>query len=187
MTTAMQSHPDQPVLTLPAGRFFAGSTTPLIVVPAALDSGRVLAEVARATAEAPLNRPQRALVVATVNSVEGPRYYGMDRRRARLYLASANAGASLMVPPAYELDDFTLAIAWAVTNIDDALLDDDSALATASMQFSGLRGAVRSSIANDGAADLSAVSQACRHPHTETGNQLVGQVKESTKAGAVPS
>ncbi|MFE9328120.1 hypothetical protein ACIHDR_42950 [Nocardia sp. NPDC052278] len=99
------------------------------------------------------------MVIATVDTNAGTAFYGLDRRRVRTWLAASNGGAPLLVPPAYRIDDFTLAIYWAVTNLDDALLDDDAELAAAALRSATLASQPRSLAGSDLAQELSAVSQ----------------------------
>ncbi len=144
----------------PPGRFFAGSTTPALVIPAHLDRGRVVATPAKGIIDPTvLRRPQRKLVVATVTGEEGNRFYGLDRRRAHARLTAANDDAPLLIPQAYAVDEFTLALLWAVTNLDDALLDDDAELTNATQRVTSLDLQPRSTAGLELAGDLSAVSQ----------------------------
>ncbi|WP_433678026.1 hypothetical protein [Nocardia sp. CA-119907] len=144
----------------PPGRYFSGSVTPAVVLPARSDGDRVIATLNADTAsDLTLHRAQRSIVIATVNTDVGAALYGLDRRRVRARLAASNDGAPLLVPPAYRLDDFTMAILWAVTNLDDALLDDDGELAAATPRLATLDGQPRSVAGSDLAGELSAVSQ----------------------------
>lgn len=159
MNQASEASGSSPVLLTPAGRFFTGSTTAMFVLPATHDRGRILASPDDALTSENLRRTQRALVVAAVNNSDGPRFYGMDKRLARSHLANANDGAPLLIPHAYRLDEFTLAIAWAITNLDDALLDDDAELAAASTRLSNLYTQPQSALGLEHAAELSPVSR----------------------------
>ncbi|MPZ66553.1 MAG: XRE family transcriptional regulator [Pseudonocardiaceae bacterium] len=55
---------------------------------------------------------------------EAPTYLAMDRRTARRQLQSG----SVIVPGAFAMDALTLGILWALANLDDALLADDTEL-----------------------------------------------------------
>ncbi|MEU2258152.1 helix-turn-helix transcriptional regulator [Nocardia xishanensis] len=149
----------EPVLHCPAGRYFPGSVTPLVTIAGANIHDRVLAHFEDQDFDARLRQPQRALVVATVDSSDGPVFYGMDRRRVRARRWVANADAPLLFPRAYKLDDLTLAIAWATTNLDDALLDDDAELHATVHRIGELRKQSRSSATTEVAGELSTVSQ----------------------------
>ena len=57
------------------------------------------------------------------------RLYGVDLREAHRKIAhSPGVPSAVVIPRAYEIDDLTYGIIWAVTSLDDALLADDSAL-----------------------------------------------------------
>ncbi len=121
--------PRLPFLRMPMGRFFAGADLPAVVIAAAPDRGRIVATPPSGMAQGPALG--RALVVAQIDDADPARRYVMDRRRARARLATASPDAPLLFPDAYLLDDFTSAIIWAVTGLDNALLDDDADLAEA--------------------------------------------------------
>ncbi|MGW5053935.1 helix-turn-helix transcriptional regulator [Actinokineospora sp. NPDC004072] len=146
-------------IAAPAGRFFAGSTITAASYPA-VDDGRIVVRVpTRRTDTAVLSRPGRTLVVGSVDDAAGPRLFAVDNRTARLRLAKAVEGAPLLIPGAYELDDLTLGVLWAVANLDEALLDDDSALAAVEARLRGLDGTTRSTGGHDLDAGLGAVSR----------------------------
>ena len=146
-------------ISAPAGRFFAGSTISATSYPA-VDDGRIVVRVPTGLADdAALRRPGRSLVVGAAVGPAGPRLFGLDNRAAHTRLAKAVDGAPLLIPDAYELDDLTLGVLWAVANLDDALLDDDCALAAAEQHLHILDGSPRSTGGRDLAADLTAVSR----------------------------
>lgn len=150
---------DKSELHTPAGRFFGGSVTKTVAVSACNDHGRVLAMPPSGLASHPvLRQPHRSLVVAVVGAREDSCFYGLDRRYVRSRLTASNEAAPLLVPRAYVLDEFSLAILWAVTNLDDALLDDDSVLAATSSRLNPSAGQ-RHSAAADSLAELSTVSR----------------------------
>ncbi|MCK2241003.1 MULTISPECIES: helix-turn-helix transcriptional regulator [unclassified Crossiella] len=146
-------------ISTPAGRFFAGSTIPATSYPA-VEDGRVVVRVPTGLADdLTLRRPGRSLVIGAADGPAGPRLFGLDNRVARTRLAKAVDGAPLLIPGAYELDDLTLGVLWSVANLDDALLDDDSALAAAEEHLRGFDSTARSTGGRDLAADLTAVSR----------------------------
>lgn len=55
-------------------------------------------------------------------------FYVLESREARVRLQRSQGSPELSLPTAYELDDFTYGILWAVSNLDDALQADDQAL-----------------------------------------------------------
>lgn len=143
----------------PAGRFFAGSTITATSYPA-VDDGRIVVRVPAGLSQNPaFARPRRALVLGAADGSTGVRLFGLDVRTARTRLAKAVDGAPLLIPGAYELDDLTVGVLWAVANLDDALLDDDSALAEAEQHLRGYDTITRSAGGGDIAADLAAVSR----------------------------
>lgn len=60
---------------------------------------------------------------------EPPRVYAADLQVAHRAIAcSPGVPSAVVIPRAYEIDDLTYAIIWAVASLDDALLADDGAL-----------------------------------------------------------
>jgi hypothetical protein len=68
------------------------------------------------------------LVVAAQETHDSVAYYMMDARRAQ-HRGVCTGSGSVVVPRAYQVDDLTVAALWALTNLDQALLADDAALA----------------------------------------------------------
>ncbi|MFF0494509.1 helix-turn-helix transcriptional regulator [Nocardia sp. NPDC004068] len=167
------------ILRTPAGRFFSGSVTPLLSAPAVCDGERVLLKVEGISGEW-LSVPRRGMVVATADTAEGTRLYGLDRRRVRSSMGKAGMGAPLLVPRAYELDEFAFGILWAVTNLDDALLDDDRELHSIAKSTGTSRTCSGFRAAADPAGELSAVSRmwlgsnVCAHHVLSNLTQLAG-------------
>ncbi|WP_083936818.1 helix-turn-helix domain-containing protein [Longispora albida] len=144
----------------PAGKMFTGSAVSALAFPAS-DGDRILAAVPEGLAGGRfLRRPQRGLVVGITTSEDGPKMYALDSRQARRRLIHAAPGAQLIIPPAYVLDDVTLGLVWAVANLDDALLGDDTLLTDCQRQLAGYETLNRSAAGRESAADLAAVSQA---------------------------
>lgn len=143
----------------PSGRFFAGTTIAATSYPA-VDDGRIVVRVPPGLAEDPvLRRPGRGLITGAADGQAGPRLFGLDIRAVRTRLIQAVHGAPLLIPSAYELDDLTLGMLWAVANFDDALLDDDSALAAAEQHLRGHDTDHRSTGGRDLGTDMAAVSR----------------------------
>ncbi|WP_309114736.1 helix-turn-helix transcriptional regulator [Saccharothrix sp.] len=146
-------------IDLPPGRFVAGSTVVGESYPAS-DDGRVVVSVPPNFSDSPLlRRPVRGLVVGVTEGPSGRRLFGLDNRVARTRVAKAVDGAPLLIPPAYELDDLTLGVLWAVANYDDALLDDDSGLADRQSTLRTYARDARSSGGRYLGADLSVASR----------------------------
>jgi transcriptional regulator with XRE-family HTH domain len=85
--------------------------------------------------------------------------YGMDIRRAGQRLAKLPHGAGLLVPDAYRLDDLTLALVWAVANLDETLLSDDAALSSQRSRLGAFEDVQTSLVQLDVAEDLSLIGQ----------------------------
>lgn len=141
---------------------FAGSTVAALAFPAVTD-GRVLTAVPDGLARGRfLRRPQRGLVVGIADgrTDTGARMFALDSRQARRRLTKAAPRARLVMPEAYALDDVTLGLIWAVANLDDALLSDDTLLAEGQRQLARYDALDRSAAGRDSASDLATVSQA---------------------------
>ncbi|NKY87543.1 hypothetical protein [Nocardia veterana] len=168
-------------ITTPAGRFFSGSATPVLALPARRDGDRIIATVGTTVAVDPLlHRPRRSLVVATVGTEPEAAGYAVDRRHALAKLNSSGDGAPLLVPAAYRLDPFTTAVLWAVTNLDDALLDDDAELHTATTQLAAPDTPPRPGVGPDLTGAMSAVSQMWLGSHV-CARHILGHTDELTQ------
>lgn len=108
-----------------------------ITVVTGRDDGRILAEPLNVGSRSQfLSGFGRGLLIVQVPQPDGTdKHYGLDRRTVTARISAAIEGAPLVIPRAFEIDDFTLGLLWAVRNLDDPLLDDDAALATAEAQF----------------------------------------------------
>jgi hypothetical protein len=147
------------VVATPAGRFFSGSQIAAHACPA-LDDGRILAEISAELAAGQfLRRPGRGLVIAVTQRDNGPTLFGMDVRQVRRRLAALPRNARLLVPRAYALDDLTLGLLWAISNLDETLLDDDAGLAASMGKLHVYQQLPRSAVSQDVAADLARVSR----------------------------
>jgi transcriptional regulator with XRE-family HTH domain len=146
-------------LTAAQGRFFGGTSIAARLYPAS-DDGRIVTNVPADLANEPfLRRPGRTLVIGVVeNDYNATRYFGLDGRQARRRLASAPRVGRMLVPQAYELDDLTIGLLWAVSNTDEALLDDDASLAASHNHLAVYEQRSRSAVGHDVAIDLSPIS-----------------------------
>lgn len=153
------AHRDEPLrIEAVPGRFFGGEAVEARVLPAVVDDGRILVTPPNdAVAETLRTRPGLGLVLGAVEGMERP--YGLDVRRARRRLARTPAGAPLVVPRAFELDDLTAGILWAVASLDSALLCDDALLARQQHVLSDFEAQPHSSVSKDTADDLYPVSR----------------------------
>ena len=147
-------------VTGPAGRMFAGSAVPAMLVPA-IDGDRIMIDTpAQSMGSYFLHRPEHALVVGEVTDAAQPLLYAVDTRYIRRRLGQTGKPARFGIPRAYVLDELTLGIIWAIANLDDALLSDDALLGDAQEQLATLGKLERSSAGRDLLGDLSPVSQA---------------------------
>jgi transcriptional regulator with XRE-family HTH domain len=147
------------VFSAPAGRFFLGASIDVKSFPA--DAGeRVVSRVPPEFADDLfVRRPRRGLVIGVADADERTELFGMDNRQARRRLASAPLGTKLLMSRAYLIDDLSVGILWAVVNLDEALLDDDAALAEASADLATFENLPRSAGGRDIAGDLAPVSR----------------------------
>jgi DNA-binding XRE family transcriptional regulator len=146
-------------LTVAPGRFFSGTSISARLYPAS-DDGRIVTHVpANLGGEPFLQRPGRSLVIGVVeNDHNAARFFGLDGRQARRRLASAPGVGRLFVPRAYELDDLTIGLLWAASNLDEALREDDAVLAASSDHLVVYEQRSRSAVGYEIAVDLSPVS-----------------------------
>jgi transcriptional regulator with XRE-family HTH domain len=144
---------------LPGGRSMLGSQLSLQVHPARVEAGRVIVSVPdqRRTEEF-LNRPNRSLLVGAVASVGAPQFYVLDGRKARGRLTRNGSAYEVTAPTAYELDDFTQGILWAVANYDDALQADDQALAETRSDLRAYERLSASAVSREAAPGLNPVA-----------------------------
>ncbi|MFJ7904027.1 helix-turn-helix domain-containing protein [Streptomyces sp. NPDC096198] len=137
-------------LLLPAGRSVATTALPVLTLPAASFIGDSLRLDSRPDLDAWRTMPMRALIV-TSRTVDGAvRQFVTD---ARLSGACGAASGPVDIPAAFEVDDLTYGILWAVSGFEAALLGDDQELHTSLASF---RAAPGSTIAADqGLTDVS--------------------------------
>ena len=88
------------------------------------------------------------------------RLYGVDLREAhRKIVHSPGVPSAVVIPRAYEIDDLTYGIIWAVTSLDDALLADDSALDQRQRQLREFEQLPHSAAGSQAAAGLTAAAR----------------------------
>src|SRR5690606_25752651 len=111
-------------LLLPAGRSLSTTAVPVLTLPAASFVGDSLVLDSRPELSAWRTMPMRALIVAN-RTVDGTvRQFVTDARPG----STRTASDPVEIPAAYELDDLTYGILWAVSGFEAALLGDDQAL-----------------------------------------------------------
>jgi hypothetical protein len=144
-------------LTVTGGRAFTGSVINARVYPA-VDDGRIVATIPASEPDnwAP-GWPGRELMVGVVERDGYIDAFGIDRRGAGQRLAAADG--RLPIPQAYRLDDLTVGLLWAVTNLDTSLLGDDAQLTACHGWISRYESLARSSASPDAVTALSRVSQ----------------------------
>lgn len=101
-------------------------------------------------------QPGRGLLVGAQQHDGETRLYALDTRSALAKLASGVD--ELHVPEAYELDDLTYGILWAVANLDDALQADDQGLSDAKNDLSAYERLSASAVSREAAPGLNAVA-----------------------------
>lgn len=145
---------------VPGGKSMLGSQLSLQVHPARpAGGGRVLVSVAdRRRAETFLTRPHRGVLVGAVEAEGVTRFYCFDNRAARGRLTRNGGVYEVSVPAAYELDDLTYGILWAVSNYDDALLADDQALTEARSDLKAYERLSASAVSREAAPGLNGVA-----------------------------
>ncbi|MFC6091567.1 helix-turn-helix transcriptional regulator [Saccharothrix lopnurensis] len=153
------SLPAESVFTTPPGRFFMGATIDTRCFPVEVDE-RVVGIVPPNFLHDPfIRRPRRGLAIGVSRQNDRVVLFGLDNRQARQRLMRAPFSTKLLMSHAYALDDLSMAIIWAVSNLDEALLDDDAALTEAGDQLVAFERLSRSAAGKDIAADLAPVSR----------------------------
>lgn len=136
-----------------------GSQLSLQVHPARIEGSRVIVSVPdQRRAEEFLTRPNRSLLVGAVNAEGVSRFYALDGRSARSRLAKNGGVYEVAAPTAYELDDLTYGILWAVSNYDDALQADDQPLAETRSDLKAYERLSASAVSREAAPGLNTVA-----------------------------
>lgn len=141
------------------GRFFSGTGISAGLYPA-VDDGRIVTTVpAGVGGESVCRQPGRSLVIGALDDdATAARFFGLDGRHVRRRLRNTPGPGRMLMPRAYLLDDLTVGLLWAVSNLDEALLDDDAALAVGRDHIAVYEQLPRSAVGRDVASDLSPVS-----------------------------
>lgn len=147
-------------LLLPAGQSIATTLLPTLTLPVDSFQGNDLHLGRSPELNTWTRMPTRALVVGSRTIDGATRYFAIDARHgARASLSANSADSHLRIPAAYELDDLTYGILWAVAGFDAALLGDDQSLH-----------AVLPLVDN---ADLDPVAEALRHQELTPGSLML--------------
>jgi hypothetical protein len=114
---------------LPGGRNMLGAEAAVQIHPARREDGMARLSIPDARrADAFLRRPGRGMLIGAAQDGDSTAFYVLESREAQSRLQKAQSTSEVLLPAAYELDDFTYGILWAVANLDDALQADDQAL-----------------------------------------------------------
>ncbi|MEU5599195.1 helix-turn-helix transcriptional regulator [Streptomyces sp. NPDC020298] len=144
---------------LPGGRSMLGSQLSLQIHPARVEAGRVIVSVPdQRRAEEFLTRPHRGLLVGAVDAEGISKFYVLDRRAAQAKLTRNGGVCEVTAPTAYELDDLTYGIVWAVSNYDDALQADDQALSETRSDLRAYERLSASAVSREAAPGLNPVA-----------------------------
>ncbi|WP_449352720.1 helix-turn-helix domain-containing protein [Streptomyces shaanxiensis] len=144
---------------MPGGRSMLGSQLSLQVHPARIEGSRVIVSIAdQRRVEEFLSRPHRSLLVGAVSTEGISKFYVLDGRKARGKLACNGGVYEVAAPAAYELDDLTYGILWAVSNYDDALQADDQALSETRSDLKAYERLSSSAVSREAAPGLNGVA-----------------------------
>ncbi|MER5509328.1 helix-turn-helix transcriptional regulator [Streptomyces sp. NPDC002766] len=144
---------------LPGGRSMLGSQLSLQVHPARIEGRRVIVSLPdQRRAEEFLARPHRGLLVGAVATGGATRFFALDGRAARTKITRVGGVCEVAAPTAYELDDLTYGILWAVSNYDDALQADDQALAETRSDLKAYERLSASAVSREAAPGLNTVA-----------------------------
>jgi hypothetical protein len=144
--------PAEDFLVTPPGRALSGLAIPAQLHPAVLGD-QVMVRVPAGYADNPfMQRPGRGLVVGQVGA-PGAATFVLDSRHARRRLRGATVDARLLIPRAYQLDELTFALLWAVAAFDEALLADDTVIAASMRETAGYASMDKSTASRDMAID----------------------------------
>jgi hypothetical protein len=105
--------------------------------------------------------PHRGMLIGIDEQTAAPvRLFGADLRQAHRQIArSPGVPSAVVVPRAYEFDDLTYGIIWALINLDDALLADDHALDHRQRELRAYEQLPHSAVGRQEAADLTAAAR----------------------------
>ncbi len=117
-------------LMLPAGQSITATLLPTLTLPADTFRGNELHLGRSPELTAWTRMPTRALVIGSRLIDGATRYFAVDARHGGQVPPDSTGADSdrLRIPAAYELDDLTYGVLWAVAGFDAALLGDDHVL-----------------------------------------------------------
>lgn len=114
---------------LPGGRAFGGASLPAYLGEVSWSTGHtaVIAERGSQSLGEFVSSAPRGVIIAASSSEHGTSHVLLDVIAARKQIRSS----AIAIPQAFQVDDLTLGILWALSNMDEALLNDDGVLAQA--------------------------------------------------------
>ncbi|MEU1407854.1 helix-turn-helix transcriptional regulator [Streptomyces sp. NPDC005728] len=144
---------------IPGGRSMLGSQLSLQLHPARIEGGRVIVSLPdQRRVEEFLTRPHRGLLVGAASTDGVSRFFVLDGRAARNRLTRNGGVYEVSAPAAYELDDLTYGILWAVSNYDDALQADDRPLSETRSDLKAYERLSASAVSREAAPGLNSVA-----------------------------
>ncbi len=100
------------------------------------------------------------MLIGVEEQVPAPRLFGVDMREAHRTIAqSPGVPSAVVIPRAYELDDLTFGIVWALISLDDALLADDHALDQRRRELRAYEQLPHSAVDHHAAAELTSAAR----------------------------
>lgn len=144
---------------LPDGRAMEGAVLRMQFHEASASNGRVITTLTNAPRWLEFSRAtSRGLLVGADTSAGQTRFFAMDAREVRRRLANSPDSATVAIPGAYELDDFTYGLLWASASLDDGLQADDQELAASRGELAAYEKLTASAVSREAAPDLGSVS-----------------------------
>lgn len=105
--------------------------------------------------------PDRGMLIGIDDQAHtAARLFGADLREAQRKIAqSRGVPSAVVIPRAYELDDLTYGIIWALISLDDALLADDHALDQRQRELRAYEQLPHSTVGRQAAAGLTSAAR----------------------------
>ena len=144
-------------LLLPPGVGLATNMVPTLTVAAQGRHGAMIELETDSAIDPWLRTPMRTMIIATQDVDDQTKRFAIDA--GSIADVSTRTGVKIRIPAAYELDDLTFGILWAVAGFDAALLGDDTALGEVLPLAS--------------AADLDPLSEAVRRQRLSAGSLML--------------
>ncbi len=141
---------------LPGGRAFGGASLPAYLGKASWSTGHTAVITDRGSQSLGkfVSSAPRGVIIAASPSESGASHVLLNVIAARKQIRSS----AITIPQAFQADDLTLGILWALSNMDEVLLNDDGALARARQCVQNPAKMDDLVIPSGGLAELSAIS-----------------------------